>query len=148
MFHVLVVVRNPKHEHLGSVPIDAIVDAGAELSWLPRELLAGIGIVPRRKRAFRTAAGHVVTRDIGYGIVCAEGFGVVVDNVAHRLVPRPFYAVVAGWRPSWVGRSVASSAVDRPPARGREARAAPRARASRGSAAGNPLSIVRSQQSR
>ena len=121
VFHVLVVVRNPKHEHLGSVPIDAVVDTGAELSWLPRELLTSIGIVPRRKRAFRTAAGHVVTRDVGYGIVCAEGletndeivfaepgdmvllgvrtiegFGVVVDNVAHRLVSRPFYAVVAG----------------------------------------------------
>jgi len=107
-------------DHLGTVPIDAVVDTGAELSWLPRELLTGIGIVPRRKRAFRTA-GHVVTRDVGYGIVCAEGFetndeivfaepgdmvllgvrtiegfGVVVDNVAHRLVSRPFYAVVAG----------------------------------------------------
>jgi clan AA aspartic protease len=120
MFHVLVVVRNPKHEHLGTVPIDAIVDTGAELSWLPRELLAGVGIVPRRKRVSRTAAGHVVTRDVGYGIVCAEGlettdeivfaepgdmvllgvrtlegFGVAVDNVAHRLVPRPLYAVAA-----------------------------------------------------
>src|SRR5206468_991924 len=71
-------------------------------------------------RALRMAAGHVVTRDVGYGIVSAEGFettdeiifaqpgdlvllgvrtiegfGVLVDNVAHRLVPRVMYAGAA-----------------------------------------------------
>jgi predicted aspartyl protease len=120
MFHVSVVVRNPKNESLRTPPIDAIIDTGAELSWLPRDLLTGIGIVPRRKRAFRMAAGHVVTRDVGYGIVSAEGFetndeiifaepgdlvllgvrtiegfGVLVDNIAHRLVPRVGYAGAA-----------------------------------------------------
>jgi len=65
-------------------------------------------------------AGHVVTRDVGYGIVSAEGFetndeiifaepgdlvllgvrtiegfGVLVDNLAHRLVPRVMYAGAA-----------------------------------------------------
>jgi clan AA aspartic protease len=120
MFHVAVVVRNPKNEALATPPIDAVIDTGAELSWLPRELLAAIGIVPRRKRAFRTATGHVVTRDVGYAIVCAEGFetndeiifgepgdmvllgvrtiegfGVVVDHAAQRLVPRVGYAGVA-----------------------------------------------------
>ena len=57
MFHVSVVVRNPKNESLRTPPIDAIIDTGAELSWLPRDLLTGIGIVPGRKRAFRMAAG-------------------------------------------------------------------------------------------
>ena len=119
-FHVSVVVRNPKNENLSTPPIDALIDTGAELSWLPRELLNGIGIVPRRKRAFRMAAGQVVTRDVGYGILSAEGFetndeiifadpgdlvllgvrtiegfGVMVDNVAHRLVPRVMYAGAA-----------------------------------------------------
>ncbi len=119
-FHVSVVVRNPKNENLSTPPIDALIDTGAELSWLPRELLTGIGIVPRRKRAFRMAAGQVVTRDVGYGILSAEGFetndeiifadpgdlvllgvrtiegfGVMVDNVAHRLVPRVMYAGAA-----------------------------------------------------
>ena len=119
-FHVSVVVRNPKNENLSTPPIDALIDTGAELSWLPRDLLTGIGIVPRRKRAFRMAAGHVVTRDVGYGIVSAEGFetndeiifaepgdlvllgvrtiegfGVLVDNIAHRLVPRGGYAGAA-----------------------------------------------------
>jgi len=66
------------------------------------------------------AAGQVVTRDVGYGILSAEGFetndeiifadpgdlvllgvrtiegfGVMVDNVAHRLVPRVTYAGAA-----------------------------------------------------
>lgn len=120
MFHVAVVARNPRHEHLVTQPVDAIVDTGAELTWLPRELLTSIGVVPRRKRAFRTVAGEVVTRDVGYAIVAAEGFettdeivfaepgdvilvgvrtiegfGVLVDNIAHRFVPRTTLAGAA-----------------------------------------------------
>ncbi len=47
MFYVRATVRNPKNENLVAVPIDALVDTGAELSWLPRERRTGIGIVPR-----------------------------------------------------------------------------------------------------
>jgi predicted aspartyl protease len=111
MFKVSVVARNTKDETLVSPPTEALVDTGSELTWLPRDLLAGINITPLRKRSFLTATKQMVTRDVGYAIVVAqgfetvdevvfaepgdmtllgvrtlEGFGVMVDNIAHRFV--------------------------------------------------------------
>jgi len=111
MFKVSVVARNTKDESLVSPPTDALVDTGSELTWLPRDLLASINITPLRKRSFLTATQQLVTRDVGYAIVVAqgfetvdevvfaepgdmtllgvrtlEGFGVMVDNIAHRFV--------------------------------------------------------------
>ena len=110
-FKVSVVVRNTKDESLISLPAEALVDTGSELTWLPKDLLASIKIVPVRKRSFSTATQQLVTRETGYAIVSAEGFetvdevvfaepgdmtllgvrtlegfGVMVDNLAHRLV--------------------------------------------------------------
>ncbi|MSQ23895.1 MAG: hypothetical protein EXR58_05025 [Chloroflexi bacterium] len=87
------------------------MDTGSELSWLPKELLASISITPLRKRSFATATQQLVTRETGYAILAAEGFetvdevvfgepgdltllgvrtlegfGVMVDNIAHRFV--------------------------------------------------------------
>lgn len=111
MFNVNVVVRNTKDESLIAPPVQVLVDTGSELSWLPRELLSGIKVSPVRKRSFSTATKQLVTRDTGYAIVSAEGyetvdevvfaepgdmlllgvrtlegFGVMVDNIAHRFV--------------------------------------------------------------
>ena len=111
MFKVSVVARNTKDESLVSQPTEALVDAGSELTWLPKDLLAGIKIAPVRKRNFSTATQQLVTRETGYAIVGAqgfetvdeivfaepgdlsllgvrtlEGFGVMVDNIAHRFV--------------------------------------------------------------
>ena len=110
LFKVSVVARNTKDESQVSQPIDVLVDTGSELTWLPRDLLTGINVPPVRKRNF-TATQQMVTRDTGYAIVSAEGFetvdevvfaepgdmallgvrtlegfGVTVDNVAHRFV--------------------------------------------------------------
>lgn len=106
-----VVARNPKDESRETPPIEALVDTGSELTWLPTNLLAEAGITPRRKRAFVTATRQMVTRDVGYAILASdgfettdevvfadasdlillgvrtiEGFGVLVDNVGHRFV--------------------------------------------------------------
>ena len=111
MFRVNVVACNPQDESQVSPPIDVLVDTGAELTWLPADLLIGIGIKPRRKRVFQTATKQVIEREVGYAILRAEGFettdevvfaqptdvnllgvrtlegfGVMVDNIAHRLV--------------------------------------------------------------
>jgi clan AA aspartic protease len=111
MFKVNVVARNPKHEELATSPIEALVDTGSQLSWLPREVLKTIGITPRRKRAFALANQRTVEREVGYVILSAEGyettdevvfaepgdmtilgvrtiegFGVMVDNIGHRFV--------------------------------------------------------------
>lgn len=91
--------------------IDVLVDTGAELTWLPGDLLLKAGITPRRKRTFQTATKQVIEREVGYAILRAEGyettdevvfalpsdlhllgvrtiegFGVMVDNLAHRFV--------------------------------------------------------------
>lgn len=110
-FKVDIIARNPKHEELVTQPLSALVDTGSELTWLPADLLRGIGITPRRKRVFATATQQRIERDIGYAILSAEGyetndevvfaepgdmtllgvrtlegFGVMVDNIAHRFV--------------------------------------------------------------
>ena len=85
--------------------MEALVDTGSELTWLPAELLKNIGITPRRKRRFATVTHEKVERDVGFAILSAEGFetidevvfavlgvrtidgfGVMVDNIGHRFV--------------------------------------------------------------
>jgi clan AA aspartic protease len=111
LFRVNVVARNPKREEIATPPVEALVDTGSELTWLPRDVLNQAGITPRRQRTFRTATSQTVTREVGYAILAAngyetadevvfaepgdmillgvrtlEGFGVAVDNVGHRFV--------------------------------------------------------------
>jgi predicted aspartyl protease len=111
IFKVNVVACNPKSEERVTPPQEALVDTGSELTWLPAEVLAKIGVAPRRKRAFLTATKQAVERNVGYAILRAngyetadevvfaepgdltllgvrtiEGFGVMVDNIAHRFV--------------------------------------------------------------
>jgi predicted aspartyl protease len=111
IFRISISAVNPKEEDRISPPIEAIVDTGSELTWLPGELLKKIGITPRRKRMFITAAGDRIERQVGYAILRAEsfetndevvfaekgdmillgvrtleGFSVMVDNIGHRLV--------------------------------------------------------------
>lgn len=119
LYYLDLVAINPKREELRTEPVRVLLDTGAENSWLPARLLAGIGIHPRRRKAFRSADGRVIVRDVGYCILAAEGFetndeivfaesgdmyllgvrtlegfGVSVDPVAHRLIERPL--IVAG----------------------------------------------------
>ena len=111
LFKVSVVARNTKDEGQISQPIEVLVDTGSELTWLPTDVLRGINITPVRKRSFTTATKPQVTRETGYAILSAEGFetvdevvfaepgdmallgvrtiegfGVLVDNIAHRFV--------------------------------------------------------------
>jgi clan AA aspartic protease len=111
MFKIELIVANPKHEEIVTPPVEALVDTGSELSWLPADILTQAGITPRRKKMFQTADGTRIEREIGYAIIRAdgyettdelvfaqkgdmtllgvrtlEGFGVMVDNIGHRLV--------------------------------------------------------------
>ena len=121
MFKVNVVARNTKDETQVSQPTEVLVDSGSELTWLPKDLLTGINIKPVRKRNFTTATKQIVTRETGYAILSAEGFetvdevvfaepsdmallgartlegfGVMVDNIAHRFVATTTIVAVAG----------------------------------------------------
>ena len=111
LFKVNVIACNPRQETLVTPSIEVLVDTGAELTWLPAEMLTTIGVQPRRKRTFQTATKQLIERDVGYAILRAEGFettdevvfaqstdlnllgvrtlegfGVMVDNIAHRFV--------------------------------------------------------------
>lgn len=119
-FRVNVTARNPKHEELATPPIEALVDTGSELTWMPADLLRAAGITPRRKRLFATTTQQKVERDVGFAIIAAEGyetidevvfaepsdmvllgirtlegFGVAVDNVAHRFVATTTIVAIA-----------------------------------------------------
>jgi predicted aspartyl protease len=112
-FHVNVVAVNPKDESIMTPPVEALVDTGSELTWLPAEVLAAAGIRPVLHRTFQTATTQTVQRPVGYAILRAEnfqtidevvfaepgdmhllgvrtieGFGVMVDNIGHRFVAR------------------------------------------------------------
>ena len=111
LFKVNVIAVNPKREDLTSPPLEAMVDTGSELTWLPAEVLRQAGINPRRNRQFATVTKQIITRPVGYAILRAEGhettdevvfaepgdlillgvrtlegFGVMVDGVGHRFV--------------------------------------------------------------
>jgi predicted aspartyl protease len=110
-FRVNLVAVNIADQTRATSPISALVDSGSELTWMPADLLTSIGINSVRSRVFRTATGQTVNRPIGYAILRAEGyetidevvfaeaadatllgvrtlegFGVMVDYIAHRFV--------------------------------------------------------------
>src|SRR2546428_10504276 len=111
MSKVNVVARTRKDESQVSEPTEVLVDSRSELTWLPGDMLRGINVNPVRKRNFTTATKQMVTRETGYAILSAEGFetvdevvfaepsdmallgvrtlegfGVMVDNIAHRFM--------------------------------------------------------------
>jgi predicted aspartyl protease len=111
VFKVNIVACNPKREEQVPPAIEALVDTGSELTWLPADVLLGIGVTPRRKRSFHPATkqsiqrevGYVILRAVGYetadevvfaepgdmtllGVRTLEGFGVTVNNVSHRFL--------------------------------------------------------------
>jgi predicted aspartyl protease len=119
-FKVNIVAVNPKSEDRVTPPIQALVDTGSELTWLPADLLESIGITPRRTRAFATATQDRFERPVGYAILTAEGyetndevvfaepgdmtllgvrtiegFGVMVDNIGHRFVATTTIVAIA-----------------------------------------------------
>ena len=102
---------NLHEESIRSEPVRVLVDSGSELSWLPEAILLKTGISRRHRRKFQVADGRTMERDIGFcileaegfvtidevvfaqpgdmsllGIRTLEGFGVMVDAMAHRLV--------------------------------------------------------------
>ena len=110
-FRLNVTAINPKREDLKSQPVDCLVDTGSELTWFPKEVLEGIGVMPRKSRSFRMADGKLLSRPVGYvilncgefetsdevvyaepgdmkllGVRTLEGFGAMADPIAHRLV--------------------------------------------------------------
>ena len=124
VFKVNVIAVNPKREEQTTPPLEALVDTGSELTWLPSDALKQIGVTPRRERSFTTATKQIVKRQVGYAILRAEGyettdeivfaeagdltrlgvrtlegFGVGVDNIGHRFVAQTTIVANVGYIP-------------------------------------------------
>jgi clan AA aspartic protease len=94
--------------------MEALVDTGASYTWVPRDVLEGLGVRPDESRVFVLADGRevrypmawvrarlderiqptlVVCGDSGteplLGAFTLEGFGLGVDPVNRRLIPVP-----------------------------------------------------------
>jgi predicted aspartyl protease len=120
MFRVNVVAVHSKYDDKTTPPIEALVDTGSELTWLPADALERIGITPNRKRVFQTVTKQLIERPVGYailrvdefetidevvfaepgdmtllGVRTLEGFGVTVDNIGHRFVATTTIVAVA-----------------------------------------------------
>jgi predicted aspartyl protease len=111
IFRVNIVAANITDQQRTTPPLQALVDSGSELTWLPSDTVSAIGILPVRDRTLQTATGQTVQRPIGYALLRAEGFetidevvfaepgdatllgvrtlvgfGAMVDYIAHRFV--------------------------------------------------------------
>ncbi len=49
----------------------ALVDTGAELSWVPGDVLRSLGIAPHKQWRFRQATGQVIERWVGPALIYA-----------------------------------------------------------------------------
>lgn len=111
-------VANPADPNVREA-VDFLVDSGAVYSFVPRDVLSRLGIVPHARQRFRLADGSTIERDRGdalffygnqrgaapvifaeagdatlLGAVTLESLGFVLDAVRRDLMPLPM--VVAG----------------------------------------------------
>lgn len=98
--------------------VSLIVDTGATLSWIPREVLQKLSIVPFSRLPFSLADGRRLEQDVTavllsidgrkapvqvafgeegeeavLGATALEGLGFMVDPVAKKLLPRDLLAL-------------------------------------------------------
>lgn len=81
LYRVSMNLADPRDTSRVSAPIDALVDTGSELTWVPAPVLEDTGILRLKKKNFRTAAGQTLVRDVGYAVVRAEGFETIDEVV-------------------------------------------------------------------
>ena len=64
-FRIDIEVENPARRGERRVVQQALVDTGAELSWVPGDVLRSLGVEPLKKWSFRQASGQVIDRWVG-----------------------------------------------------------------------------------
>lgn len=72
-FRIAVQVENPARPGERRTLSSVLVDAGAELSWFPADVLESLGIERFAQLRFRQATGTVVERWVGPAFVHAVG---------------------------------------------------------------------------
>ena len=72
-FRTTIEIENPAHRGARRVLESVLVDTGAELSWIPADVLGELGIERDKRLRFRQANGTVLERWTGFVIVHAAG---------------------------------------------------------------------------
>jgi clan AA aspartic protease len=80
-FRVDIEIENPSRPGPRVGLSGVLVDTGAELSWIPAEILEQLGIARRKEMRFRQADGTVLTRCTGSAWVYAGGTSATDDVV-------------------------------------------------------------------
>jgi predicted aspartyl protease len=80
-FRIDVEIENPVHPGERRTVTSVLVDTGAELSWVPAEVLESLGIERYKTALFRQASGTVLERWIGGAIVRVAGRRTIDDVV-------------------------------------------------------------------
>jgi predicted aspartyl protease len=74
-------IENPTHRGVRRTLDNVLVDTGAELSWVPSDVLESLGIERDKRLQFRQASGTVLERWTGVAIVHAGGTRTADDVV-------------------------------------------------------------------
>jgi predicted aspartyl protease len=53
--------------------LEVMVDTGSEYNWVPRAVLADLGVEPQGVESFETADGRVLEREVGSALLYAAG---------------------------------------------------------------------------
>lgn len=72
-FRVDVEIENPAHPGDRRLVRSALVDTGAELSWVPAGILESLGVERNNRRHFRQADGTVLERWTGIVVLRVAG---------------------------------------------------------------------------
>jgi predicted aspartyl protease len=70
-FRTTVAIENVAQRGVTRALSGVLVDTGSEYTWVPREVLMSLGIVPERTQRFLVADGRAITREIGIAMVHA-----------------------------------------------------------------------------
>lgn len=115
-FRAAIDIGDPQGERYEAM--EALVDTGATYTWVPREILARLGVTPQFRRQLVTADGRTIERDMAQtwvrydgsahvtfvvfgdegstpllGAYTLEGFGLAADPLGRRLIPVPGLAL-------------------------------------------------------
>ena len=72
-FRIDIEIENPRYPGARRAISSVLVDTGAELSWIPADILESLRIERRSRWRFRQADGTVLERWTGAAFIYAEG---------------------------------------------------------------------------
>ena len=72
-FRIDIEIENPARPGERRVVRSALVDTGAELSWIPATILSSLGIRPFKTWRFRQADGTILERSVGLAFLHVAG---------------------------------------------------------------------------